>query len=320
MRFLPFLILFAIRTAAALVPDPNDPRTYGFQNMKVFEAVPPYYITQADSSKLRIPLAYYDVNNKTEYTRRFDFVAPLVNPTTNHSNLLSLQAPVPVADSINFLILGDYSAIPLTNNGSPKRTFFDPLQKELTVAYRAWDPPSGEKARVQLNTFPVITRREMTYDLSFKLGGNLLGEEWPMTKTSLSPKLLWQIKADPGFPSMALIVDTDYNDPTSIRLSFVRRLENIAAVAQRYEVGGLKPNQFIDVSIQATLDDRDGNGHVKLWVNGKLLVYYFGRTLIKGMGPHRMAFGLYLMNEPNSLPFDVVSIWRAARVLDWTNK
>jgi hypothetical protein len=314
--------------AGANIPSPGP----AFTGMKVFEATPPYSVRTRDGL-WGIKLGVYP--EKVDLKRGFDFVTPIVNSETGHTKALTLQTPYSYYRQMQFGNLSDTSSpVKATNAGSPGRIQYDGTNKLLTIAYRAGDPPSQEKCRVMINSWPLPARRNLTRDLSFKLGGDLPGEAWPMTPATVSPKLLWQIKNDnyetsaSAFPSMEFYVDTDTEDSTSIRLTFFQRLSNVHSNDYRWSIGGLKPGQFIDVVVQAGLDDRDdavNTGIMKVWVNGKLIAYRAGRNLIRQTittankdliaSLNRMVFGVYMMSEADPVQQSFVTQWRRARML-----
>lgn len=315
--------------ASATIPSPGPE----FSGLKVFEATPPYAV-QTKDGLWNFKLAVYP--EKVDLKRRFDFVAPIIHAETAHTNALTLQTPYSYYGQMQFGNLSDMSSpVRATNEGSPGRIEYDGSAKLLTVAYRAGDPSSFEKCRVMINSWPVPTRKMLTWDLSFKLGGDLPGEAWPMTPATVSPKLLWQIKSDnyetsgSSFPSMGFFVDTDTEDSSSIRLTFFQRLHNVHYNDFRWSVGGLKTGQFIDVVVQAGLNDGDDAGNtgiLKVWVNGKLLAYRTGRNLIQQTittankdiisSLNRFAFGVYLMSEGSPVQQDFVTKWRRVRMLE----
>ena len=201
--------------------------------------------------------------------------------------------------------------------GSPQRAELTP--SGLRTAYLPNDPVSSDKLRVQINAYPLPTRSQLYWDLSFKFGGSDATDIWPLTAYTRSPVLLWQLKVDPGFPSLGLLADTDPTDPTRLMLTFFQRLNNVSDYSRRWTVHGIKPGEFQDIVIAANLDDRNpdegGNGSLLIWFNGQQIVKQTGRTLIRDLaGPHRWAFGLYQMAESAPVPLRKSVIWRRARV------
>jgi hypothetical protein len=190
---------------------------------------------------------------------------------------------------------------------------------ELRISYFANDPPSGEKCRVMVNSWPVPTRKMLTWDLSFKLGGGTLAEAWPVTQATVTPTLLWQVKADPGFPSMGFFVDTSSEDKSKIQLTFFQRSGNVWFNDFRWIVPDLPRDQSINVVIQANLDDRDAADNqatLRVWINGRLIADRVGRNLIQGIAdPHRWAFGVYLTSESTAIAQTRITVWKRARML-----
>jgi len=288
------------------VPDLKD--------LVVFEAKPPYAIETRKGRK-SVKLGMY--GTKDDVPRQFDFVSPFINYATGRTNFLTAQTPVQTANGLVFKNLSDNSSPIATELGSPGRVEYS--GERLLIAYRAFDPPSSEKCRVMINSWPIPTRRELTWDLSFKLGGSLRGEEWPMTKPGTSLTLIWQLKGDPGFPSMGIMVDTSTIDPSKFRLIFFQRLQNRWNYDYRWAVENLEPTAFTDVVIRAKLDDRDegqADGALQVWVNGRLVAERFGPNLLKEVPDvHRWAFGVYLTSESLPQSRSRVSVWRRARML-----
>lgn len=279
-----------------------------------FVAKPPYFVQTKDGAK-RVKLGIYGTND--DIARIFDFVAPFINPQTQRTNALTFQMPVLTANGMRFLNISDAST-PVASNSIPgERISYQ--SGELFVGYRANDPASGEKCRVMVNSWPIPTRTVLTWDLSFKLGGTQLGEDWPVTKPTTSPTLLWQLKADPGFPSMGFFVDTSSEDQSKIQLTFFQRLANESLNNFRWVVPDIEKSQPIKVIVQAQLDDRDdafNQGFLRVWVNGRLIAERHGRNLIQGMAePHRWAFGTYLMSESVPVDQNRITIWQRARML-----
>lgn len=288
------------------VPDMNT--------LKPFEAIPPYFVETKDGPK-RVKLGIY--GTWEDIRRGFDFVRPIINPETNRTNALTLQMPVLTSNGMQFVNVSDAST-PRASNAIPgQRINF--ANGELKVGYLANDPPSGEKCRTMINSWPVPTRRTLTWDLSFKLGGYTASEAWPVTKATQTPTLLWQLKADPGFPSMGFFVDTSSEDASKIQLTFFQRSTNQSFNDFRWVIPDLPRDKPIDVVIQANLDDRDApanQGTLRVWVNGKLVADRIGRNLVQGISdPHRWAFGVYLTSESYAVPQSRVTIWRRARML-----
>lgn len=318
-------LAFSLPAAAELPPPP------GFS---VFEATPGYQVQTRDGL-WTVPLYLYGDKDMKEHRRRFDFVAPIINPSTGRMNALSLQTPYSRFYNLNDNHMANGLGPIDLNAGSPKRVEYNVVNGEgrLTVAYRPGDPPSSDKLRVMVNSWPVPLYRQMTYDLSFKLGGEAEGEEWPVEQGS--PKLLWQIKSDNpdaslnSFPSMGFWVSPDDRNPDLISLTFFRRTQNVADIPAtgKWTISGLRRGEFIDVRVRTVLNDRDdANGILDVWVNGTNLVYRTGRNLIQLPSPdngkagivdrlNRFAFGVYLMSHENPTQQTFVTQWRRARLL-----
>ncbi len=279
-----------------------------------FVATPPYVIQMKDGPR-RIQLGMYGTTD--DVVRGFDFVSPFINPQTNRTNALTLQTPVQTLTGMKFVNVSDTSTPRAANWIPGDRIAYQP--GELTIGYHPMDPVSSEKCRVMINSWQIPTRTTLTWDLSFKLGGSTPEEAWPKTKPTTSPTLLWQIKADPGYPSMGFFVDTSSSDQSKIQLTFFQRLQNQSFNDFRWVVPDIDGSQPINVIVQASLDDRDdadNMGTLKVWVNGQLIASRQGRNLIQGLSePNRWAFGVYLTSEAVPINQSRITVWRRARML-----
>lgn len=285
--------------------------------LKVFTARPPFNVATKAGTK-RVVLGIY--GSKDDVARTHDFVAPLVNPATGRTNVMTLQTTALINKVPAFTNISDISSPPAAKVDTGGRYGLD-SQGQLRVAYLANDPPSTEKLRVQVNSWPIPTRQTLTWDLSVRFAGGGAGETWPLTKFSVSPVLIWQLKSDPGFPPMGMMVDVDPENPTkALQLTFFQRLSNVSAYSRRWVVGGIDPNAFNDLIVQAVPDDREpgagGIGMLKVWLNGKLFVNTTGRNLIPDLPDlNRWCFGLYMVADSTPSPIGRYSTWRRARLL-----
>lgn len=281
--------------------------------LSVFTAQPPYYVQTKDTLK-RVKLGIYGTGD--DVARGFDFVSPIINPATNRTNALTLQTPIQNANgTMSFLNVSDGST-PKASNLLPGRRI-DYANGLLTVGYQSGDPASPDKCRVMVNSWPVPTRTTLTWDLSFKLG--TATQPWPLTKPTVSPTLLWQLKADPGHPSMGFFIDTSPANIANLQLTFFQRRQNLWGNDMRWVIPDVKRGEEINMVIQAVLDDRSdpySSGKLKVWINGKLLFERVGRNLIQDLPDvHRWAFGVYLMAESVPSPTSRVTVWKRARML-----
>lgn len=285
--------------------------------LKVFTARPPFNVATKAGTK-RVVLGIY--GTKDDVPRTHDFVTPLVNPATGRTNVMTLQTAAVINKVPTFTNISDISSPPAAKADTSGRYGLD-AQGQLRVAYLANDPPSTEKLRTQVNSWPIPTRQTLTWDLSVRFAGSGAGETWPLTKFSVSPVLIWQLKSDPGFPPMGMMVDVDPENPTkALQLTFFQRLSNVSAYSRRWIVGGIDPNAFNDLIVQAVPDDREsgagGIGMLKVWLNGKLFVNTTGRNLIPDLPDlNRWCFGLYMVAESTPSPVARYSTWRRARLL-----
>lgn len=288
--------------------------------MKVFTATPPYYV-ESKAGNRRVVLGMYGTND--DVPRSHDFVAPLVNKATGHTDVLTVQTTVLVNGKPSFVNLSDHSAPRASQALSTGR--YELRNDGLHLAYLANDPASSEKLRTQVNSWPIPTRRLLSWDLSVRFAGETAGERWPLTKFAASPVLIWQLKSDPGFPPMGMLVDVDPENPSrALQLTFFQRDSNVQAYSRRWIVGGLDPNVYNDIVIQAVPDDREssegGIGWLKVWINKNLVVSTSGRNLIPGLPElNRWAFGLYMTAESEPSPLPRYSNWRRARMLVESN-
>lgn len=302
---------FAMATAATTAPVPD------LSKLKVFTARPPFNVETKGGSK-RVVLGIYGSGD--DVARSHDFVTPLVNPSTNRTSVMTLQTTALVNKVPTFTNISDISTPSAAKADTTGRFGLD-AQGNLRMAYLANDPPSGEKLRTQVNSWPIPTRRQLTWDLSVRFAGSGAGETWPHTKFTASPALIWQLKSDPGFPPLGILVDVDPENPTkALQLTFFQRLHNVSAYSRRWIAGGIDPNAFNDIVIQAVPDDRDavegGIGSLKVWLNGKLFAEAGGRNLIANLPDvNRWCFGIYLVAEATPSPISRYLTFRRARML-----
>lgn len=294
----------------------SDSASPDLSRMKVFTATPPYYV-ESKAGNRRVVLGMYGTND--DFPRSHDFVSPLVNNATGHTDVLTVQTTV--------LVNGQPSFVNLSDNSTPRAGLavstgrYELRNDGLRLAYLANDPASSEKLRTQVNSWPIPTRRLLSWDLSVRFAGDTPDERWPLTKFAASPVLIWQLKSDPGFPPMGLLVDVDPENPGhALQLTFFQRDSNVQAYTRRWIVGGVDPNIYNDIVIQAVPDDRDnsegGIGQLKVWINKNLVVSTSGRNLIPGLPElNRWAFGLYMTAENKPSPLPRYSTWRRARML-----
>ncbi|RZI79042.1 MAG: hypothetical protein EOP38_26385, partial [Rubrivivax sp.] len=173
----------------------------------------------------------------------------------------------------------------------------------------------------QVNSYSIPTRRALTWDLSFKFGGDKVGEAWPTVKYTSSPVLIWQvIQSTRGYPPMVLMVDTDPADSNKLLLILAWRSTNTVAYTNRWTVASLAKNQYHDLVIQANLDEREtaagGRGQLRMWINGQLAADLNQRTLFPDLDDtYRWVVALYQTNEPSPIALTRVMKWRRARMM-----
>lgn len=313
------LLLFACGVGGA-APDSSSAPVHlqvpDLSRMKVFTARPPFLVKTRSGTR-RVTLGIWGTGD--DVARSHDFVAPLINPATQRSDLLSLQTSVLINGRPSFVNLTDASRPRIGQADTSGRYALGP--QGLHIAYLAGDPPSSEKLRTQLNSWPIPTRQLLSWDLSLRFAGNAAGQTWPVTPYTASPVLIWQLKSDPGFPPLGLLVDVDPEQPgRALQLTLFQRDANVQAYSRRWVVGGVDPNRFHDIVIQAVPDDREpaegGIGHIAAWLDGRLIASHAGRTLFPDQPePVRWCFGLYMTAESLPSPLSRYTTWRRARML-----
>lgn len=278
-----------------------------------FVARPPYEIND-NGKNLRVWL--------DNTARSFDLAGALIDSTTNRMRAKSWQVVYPFPTGSRYVNITDIGSVQPSNSGVPGHIEYE--GELLKVAYLAGDPTDAgipPKCRTQLNSYLVPTRTDIAWDLSFQIGGKQPGESWPLLPPGNSPTALWQLKAEPGHPTLAMVVDTDNAKAGTVRLSFYLRTSDKATSDRTTTVSGLEPGTTINVFMTANLDERDlgkgGKGHWHVWVNGQQVSSYEGKTLRSDFTKeaHRWAFGVYLFNENKPASFSRVTLWRQARML-----
>lgn len=285
-------------------------------SLQTFVATPPYSVQTLSGFK-SVPLIPY--GGKQEVPRTHDFVSAFVNPLNQRPNAFTVQTPISVNGSLQYVNLHEASMPPLTAQGSPNRASIE--NGALKLAYFANDPASSEKLRTQVNSYAIPTRRKLTWDLSFKFGGDQVGEAWPSVKYTTSPVLIWQvIQNKSGYPPMVLLADTDPADSNKLLLILAWRSSNTANYTHRWTIAGLNKNQYHDLIIQSTLDERDstagGQGMLRMWINGQLAADLNQRTLFRDLDDtYRWVIAVYQTNEPAPIALNRVMKWRRARMM-----
>lgn len=306
-----WFVLFAMFSSACMAAQGPLPAMAGYE---LFVAKPPYFVV-ANNRSYRVKLGTYGSRDDVE--RGFEFVENFANNSTQRINAQSVQTPVFSRGRIDFRTLVDADLPVPGSHFVPGRV--EKTANALKIAYMAGDPPSAEKCRSMINTWPIPTQRELLWDLSFKAGDTAKGEGWPLFPSNLSPVLVWQVKAEPGRPSMAISLDTDEKDKTKLRLKFHQRQFDTPETILVADVGGLDVGAYIDVVMKAVLDDREpaqgGQGFWSIWVNGNPVGSFQGRTLRQNMEPHRWAFGVYMYTQSKPATFSRITYWRRAAML-----
>lgn len=286
---------------------------------QVFLARPPYEINVNGEMK-RIKLGTYGSGYDRE--RGFDLVQGMFHLSGGYSNAMSWQSIFPNGTTLDYVNVNDMSSIAPTLAGVPGRIVFQ--ENRLKLAYLANDPTDGlsvAHCRVQINSWNVPTRQDLVWDLKFQLGSDLPGEEWMLSPPGTKSVLVWQLKAEPGHPTMAIIAETENESLGTIKLKFESRIQEQVAPNRSIIVGGLNRHQPIHVIIEGHLDERSeasgGKGFVKIWVNKKKVDDFKGQTLRSDFtaDSHRWAFGVYMITEKYPVPYSRVTYWDRARML-----
>ena len=169
----------------------------------------------------------------------------------------------------------------------------------------------------------------MKWEFAVSFGANDSENNWFLTPPKKSPVLFWQTKTRAiGNPSMALIVDTDPNDPNdSLKISFNMRQGTSTGIINAGNIGGIKRNTINYITVETFLDEREivdgGLGLTRVWVNGKLIVDRFGPNL--GSVAHNPILpsndfsynwspGVYLYMEGLPYAHSRASFWKTARM------
>lgn len=283
-------------------------------NLRVFRSTPPYFIATKSGTQ-RVRLGIYGTDDDIE--RSHDFVGPFINPRTGRTDALSIQVPVQADSGTYFATLTDASAPPVSNRIPGDRAAF--ASGVLKLGYHAYDPPSADKCRAMINSWPVPTRTRLIWDLSLRLGDAASGMPWPSKRLRTSPTLIWQLKADPGWPSMGIYINPSPQNEGNVRLTFFQRINSAQAIDHQWSTSEISLDSQIEILIEATLDDRDAPhnvGKLRVWVNGVLIASRDGRNLIQDMNePHRWAFGVYLPADANPQSQARITTWTRSRLL-----
>lgn len=294
--------------SAALVQAAQSDTGLDTGRLRPFLAVPPYSVLVNGQAQA------IELGGKP---RQFDFSGnrPFVNPRTG------------VADSATLLawnVRGDRLAGPvlsgkrISNEGIAGRVYQSGGRTLLT--YVAGDLPVAGKCRSQMASFPVPAHRRFLFDLSFQAGEQKAGREWHMTPAGKSPALIWQLKAPDVIPSLAIVVDSDPDDPRRLQVFFSRKGGSSPAVVKVGNALSLNSGQPVRLLMDVFFDERDaargGRGYWRVWANGRLVVDVAGPTLSSvARQPHQWFLALYLYNDAEPLPFSRTIAWGHAKML-----
>ncbi|WP_367025648.1 hypothetical protein ABZN20_14105 [Methylococcus sp. ANG] len=247
--------------------------------------------------------------------RTFDFggSVPFVNPNIGIADF----------DTINYwdAAAGKAKVINgwnVTDAGIPGRVF--KTNGYTAVGYKAGDGVVEGTLRTQLNSVYIPSRRRFVWDLSVRFGGADLTKSWTFMPNDVHPATIWQVKPDSSPPSLIMELDTDPANGQRLSLSFYARNFAQGKNDDVGSIGGLLPQQDINVVIDAFLDERTaasgGQGYFKAWVNGTLVANVVRQTLVpNATSPHLWSMGMYLWNDTTPLQFDYFGYWKRARMI-----
>jgi hypothetical protein len=203
----------------------------------------------------------------------------------------------------------------ITNAGVPSRAFWSPAGAVMRQLAGEGDP--ARPCRAQAASFQLAPDEPLRWQLRFRLGDSGAGLPWRLTPTGSDPILLWQVKAPDLQPSLVLVADTDPDDPMRVMLFFTQKTGNAGKPIRIGSAKGLRTEEFIDVRIEAVLDERElangGRGRWHAWVNDRLVVDRVGPTLSReATAPHQWLFGIY--RYASTCPSDTprATLWERA--------
>lgn len=274
--------------------------------LRVFSASSPYSV--AVNGRV-VPV---NIGGRPRY---FDFSGEraFVNPTTGVSDIAAINA---ASANSTAVILGSDR---ITNAGVPGRVFKN--NGKTILRYVAGDAPVAGKCRSQMATYPVPAQQRFLFDFALQFGEFAGGHEWHLTPAGESPAVIWQMKAPGVQPSMAIVVDSDPNNPEGLVLYFARK-SGLAKSATR--IGNpirLGRNMPLRILMDTYLDEREisggGRGYWRVWINGQRVLDVFGPTLSAAASePHQWFMNLYMFNNPDPVPFNRSVLWKKARMLE----
>ncbi len=249
---------------------------------------------------------------QSERTYDFGLTGSLVSKQTGKGNAATLIAALPHGKNV---VLSGAKIKPW---GVPGR--IEPTRKGLKIAIKEGDGRSDAPLRTTIASFALPTDQRLAWNLRIQFGDASEAGRWELTPSGSDPALIWQIKAPGLQPSLAMIVDTDDEDPTRLMLFFNIKTGPNAEVQRAGTVRGLRPYQPIAVSMQAVLDEEKltygGRGFWRVKVNNRVAVNYKGPTLMAAATePHQWYIGLYryLTNGPAEIPR--LTYWSRAQLL-----
>lgn len=271
-----------------------------------FEVTDPYVVTVAGIEQT-IPLS--------GASRAFEFggTVPFVDPETGIAEIEAVHVWDTNQGSGTYL-----SNSQITVDGVPGRLFKS--EGYTAVGYKAGDGLVGGMLGTQIDTLPISSRTKFLWELTVRFAGAALDQPWEFSPPGLHPATIWQLAAAGASPSLSIVVDTDPADSASLALHFNANTDSNLGTEELGTVAGLQPQQDIDVVIAAYIDERNANdggqGHIRIWVNGLLVVDDHRPTLAAyETQPPSWSFGMMLTDESAPLELDRFSYWKQARML-----
>jgi hypothetical protein len=210
----------------------------------------------------------------------------------------------------------------MTNTGLPGRVDKQSFggTPVTMVRYNKGDGVTEGKCRTQLNSWIVPSRTHNRWELEVAFGKADGVNDWTLTPSGQSPVLVWQLHSmTQGNPVLAIVVDTDSNDPTKLMLSLMQRSGTQKFPVAISVVNGIPRNTMVPIVIDAFMDEREtaagGKGLVQFWVNNVMVADKTGPTRDAGAGENYWSTNTYLFTEAAPYPNTRATFWKTARML-----
>lgn len=242
----------------------------------------------------------------------FGLTGSLASRHTGRGNAATLIAAM--QNGKNVVITG----VNVKAGGIPGR--IESTRKGLKVAIKEGDGRSDAPLRATVASFALPSDKKLFWNLKVQFGDLTESGRWELTPSGSDPALIWQVKAPGIQPSLAMVVDTDDEDPTKLMLFFSIKTSPNAQVQRAGTIRGLRRYEPIKISMQALLDeeepDRGGRGYWRVKVNNRVAVNYRGPTLMAAAkAPHQWYIGLYRYLTHGPARVSRVSYWSRAQLL-----